>query len=137
MARVIDTNLTAAFLCTRAAFAVMKRSGGGRIINIGSISAQRVRPNSAAYSASKFGLVGLTHVVALEGREYGIACGCIHPGNTMVERRAATGANEDDEPMMDIAAVADLVVHAASQPAHVNILDAIVMPVGQDYIGRG
>jgi NAD(P)-dependent dehydrogenase (short-subunit alcohol dehydrogenase family) len=47
---------------------LMKRQGGGRIINVGSISAQRVRPNNATYNASKFGIEGLTHSTALEGR---------------------------------------------------------------------
>jgi NAD(P)-dependent dehydrogenase (short-subunit alcohol dehydrogenase family) len=58
--KVLAVNLRAPFLCTRAALRIMKRQKGGRIINIGSISAQRVRPHSAAYSASKHGLWGLT-----------------------------------------------------------------------------
>ena len=61
--RLIATDLRAPFLCTRSAFRIMKAQGGGRIINIGSISAHRVRPNNAAYSSAKFGLVGLTHTV--------------------------------------------------------------------------
>jgi NAD(P)-dependent dehydrogenase (short-subunit alcohol dehydrogenase family) len=65
--KVIAVNLRAPFLCTREAMRIMKKQGGGRIINIGSISAQRVRPRSAAYSASKHGLWGLTQVTALEG----------------------------------------------------------------------
>ncbi|MGH2369025.1 MAG: SDR family NAD(P)-dependent oxidoreductase, partial [Chloroflexota bacterium] len=68
--RVIAVNLTGPFLCTRAAFRIMKAQGGGRIINVSSISAQRVRPNSAPYSASKHGVWGLTQVTALEGREH-------------------------------------------------------------------
>ena len=84
---VIAVNLRAPFLCTRAAFPIMKEQGGGKIINIGSISAQRVRPNSAPYSTSKFGIWGLTQSTALEGRPFGIACSCLHPGNTLEERR--------------------------------------------------
>ncbi|MBI1923689.1 SDR family oxidoreductase, partial [Candidatus Poribacteria bacterium] len=84
--KVIAVNLRGPFLCTRAAMRIMKKQGGGRIINIGSISAQRVRPNSAPYSTSKFGIWGLTQVTALEGRQYGIAASCLHPGNTLVER---------------------------------------------------
>ena len=66
--KVMAVNLRGPFLCTREAVRIMKRQGGGRIINIGSISAQRVRPNSAPYSTSKHGLWGLTQVTALEGR---------------------------------------------------------------------
>jgi NAD(P)-dependent dehydrogenase (short-subunit alcohol dehydrogenase family) len=73
---VIAINLRAPFLCTRQALRIMKRQGGGRIINIGSISAQRVRPDNAPYNASKFGIDGLTHSTALEGRPYGVSC-CI------------------------------------------------------------
>ncbi len=74
---------------SQAVARIMKKQCGGRIINIGSISAQRVRPNSAPYSSTKFGLVGLTHVTALEGRESGITCSCLHPGNIRTEARAA------------------------------------------------
>jgi NAD(P)-dependent dehydrogenase (short-subunit alcohol dehydrogenase family) len=115
----------------------MKRQEGGRIINIGSISAQRVRPGSAPYSASKHGLWGLTQVTALEGREFGISCGCLHPGNTMVERRLGSDKLEDQEPMMTVAELAQAAVVMATLPAHVNMLEAIVLPVGQLYVGRG
>src|SRR5262249_56187515 len=100
--RVLRVNLRAPFLCTREAMRIMKRQGGGRIINIGSISAQRVRPNSAPYSASKHGLWGLTQVTALEGRDFGISCGCLHPGNTLVERRVGSIQKEDTAPIITI-----------------------------------
>jgi NAD(P)-dependent dehydrogenase (short-subunit alcohol dehydrogenase family) len=134
---VLAVNLRAPFLCTREAFRIMKRQGGGRIINIGSISAQRVRPESAAYSASKHGLWGLTQVTALEGRAHGISCGCLHPGNVRVERRLASGKTEDEEPMMTVQELAAAAVLMATLPAHVNMLEAIVLPVGQLYVGRG
>jgi NAD(P)-dependent dehydrogenase (short-subunit alcohol dehydrogenase family) len=135
--RVLAVNLRAPFLCTREAMRIMKRQGGGRIVNIGSISAQRVRPNSAAYSASKHGLWGLTQVTALEGRDFGISCGCLHPGNVLVERRQESGKAEDAEPMMTVAELAEAAVLMATLPAHVNMLEAIVLPVGQFYLGRG
>ena len=135
--RVIAVNLRGPFLCTREALRVMKKQGGGRIINIGSISAQRVRPGSAAYSASKHGLWGLTQVTALEGRDFGISCGCLHPGNTLVERRIGSVKKEDDEPMMTVDELAQAAVCMAAMPAHVNFLEAIVLPVGQLYVGRG
>ncbi|MBL8793032.1 MAG: SDR family oxidoreductase [Planctomycetia bacterium] len=135
--KVIAVNLRAPFLCTREAMRIMKKQGGGRIINIGSISAQRVRPGSAAYSASKHGIWGLTQVTALEGREFGISCGCLHPGNTLVERRVGTVKKEDDEPMMTVEELAQAAVLMATMPPHVNFLEAIVLPVGQLYVGRG
>src|SRR5262245_41400577 len=86
--KVIAVNLRGTFLCTRAAFRIMKRQGGGRILNVASISARRVRPNAAPYGTSKHGLWGLTQCTALEGRPYGIAASCLNPGNTRNERRA-------------------------------------------------
>jgi NAD(P)-dependent dehydrogenase (short-subunit alcohol dehydrogenase family) len=133
---VIAVNLRGPFLCTRAAMRIMKPQGVGRIINIGSISAQRVRPNSAPYSASKFGIVGLTHVTALEGRDHGITCGCLHPGNTRVERRA-TERPEDAEPMVSTDEMAEVAVLMATLPPHVEMLEAIVLPHRQMYVGRG
>lgn len=133
---VIATNLTGPFLCTQQAMRRMKRGGGGRIINIGSISAQRVRPGSAAYSSSKFGLWGLTQAAALEGREHGITCCCLHPGNTFVERRA-TDLPEDAEPMISAESIAEVALLMATLPPDAALLEAIVLPREQLYVGRG
>jgi NAD(P)-dependent dehydrogenase (short-subunit alcohol dehydrogenase family) len=135
--KVIAVNLRGPFLCTRAAMRIMKKQGGGRIINIGSISAQRVRPYMAPYSTSKHGLWGLSQTTALEGRDYNISCCCLHPGNTMVERRQGGDRPMDDEPMMTVDELAQTAVLMASMPPHVNILEAIVLPIKQLYVGRG
>lgn len=129
---VMAVNLRGPFLCTREAMKIMKAQRGGRIINIGSIASQRVRPNSAAYSTSKHGLVGLTQVTALEGRDYGIACGCLHPGNVAVDRRA-----NDAEPMMEVVDVARAAVAMATLSPEVNMLEATVLPLAQTFLGRG
>lgn len=134
--KVVAVNLRGPFLCTRAAMRIMKKQGGGKIINIGSISAQRVRPNSAPYSTSKFGLWGLTQSTALDGRRHGIAAGCLHPGNTFVER-ISERREPPAEPMMEVDELAQAAVLMATLPPHVNMLEAIVMPVQQLYIGRG
>jgi NAD(P)-dependent dehydrogenase (short-subunit alcohol dehydrogenase family) len=130
--RVIAANLRGPFLCTREAFRIMKRAGAGRIINIASIAARRVRPHTAPYSASKHGLWGLTQVTALEGRPFGISCGCLYPGNTLVEK-----LRNRQEPMMAVQELAQAVVAMATLPPHVNMLEAVVLPVGQMYLGRG
>lgn len=139
--RVIAACLTGAFLCTREAFKIMKPQGGGRIINIGSISAQRARMHSAPYTSAKHGIWGLTQATALEGREHGIAVSCLHPGNVLVERRQQEhlgGMKEDQaEPMMSVEELAEVAVHMACLPGHVNFLEAIVLPTTQSYIGRG
>jgi NAD(P)-dependent dehydrogenase (short-subunit alcohol dehydrogenase family) len=134
---VIGACLTGPFLCTREAFKIMKPAGGGRIINIGSISAQRSRVNSAPYTSSKFGVWGLTQASALEGRPYGISVGCLHPGNTAVERRMDSGKDSDDEPMIATEEMARVALLMATLPPEANMLEAIVLPVEQLYIGRG
>jgi NAD(P)-dependent dehydrogenase (short-subunit alcohol dehydrogenase family) len=134
---VIATNLRAPFLCTRAAFAIMKAQGGGRIINIGSISASRVRQFNVAYNSAKFGLVGLTHTTALEGREFNITCGILHPGNTERDNRPPTGTGWAAEPYMSQEEIAAAAVYMASQPPHVNVLELIQLHKDQLYLGRG
>ncbi len=135
--KVIGANLTGPFLCTREAFRIMKPAGGGRIINIGSISAQRTRMNNAPYTSSKFGIWGLTQSAALEGRPYGIAVSCLHPGNTAVEWRLDEGIEMNREPMVAPEEMARVALLMATLPPEANMLEAIVLPVKQLYIGRG
>lgn len=135
--RVIGACLTGTFLCTREAFRRMKPRGRGRILNIGSISAQRPRLNSAAYTAAKFGVQGLTHATALEGRDHGICVSCLHPGNVLVERRINSGLGSDEEPMMSVEAISRAAFTMLTMPPHVNFLEAIVLPNQQLYVGRG
>ena len=130
--QIIAVNLRGPFLCTREAFRIMKQQRDGRIINIGSIASQRVRPHSAAYSTTKHGLWGLTQVTALEGRDHGISCGCLNPGNVRVEKRA-----DDPEPMMSVADIAQAAVAMATLPPRVNMLEATVLVIDQPFLGRG
>ena len=131
---VIETNLTGAFLCTQEAFRVMKEQQprGGRIINNGSISAHVPRPNSAAYTASKHGITGLTKSTSLEGRAYEIACGQIDIGNADTEMTQPLR-----EPKMSVVDVARAVVYMASLPLDANVQFMTVMATKMPYIGRG
>ncbi len=134
---VIGAALTGAFLCSRAAFRIMKDQGGGRILNIGSISGQRPREGSAPYTSAKFGLWGLTNAVALDGRPYGILCSCLHPGNVRVEWRADPTGPVNQEPMMETETIARAALAMVALPPDVNFLEAIVLPKDQPYLGRG
>jgi NAD(P)-dependent dehydrogenase (short-subunit alcohol dehydrogenase family) len=144
--RVIDVNLTGAFLCTQAAFRLMKEQSprGGRIINNGSISAHAPRPNSAPYTASKHAVTGLTKATALDGRKYDVACGQIDIGNAATEMtaRMKEGVPQADgtvavEPTMDVANVADAVVYMAGLPLNANVLFLTVMATTMPFVGRG
>lgn len=144
--RVLDVNLTGAFLCTRAAFRLMKTQDprGGRIINNGSISAHVPRPRSIAYTATKHAITGLTRSTSLDGRAYDIACGQIDIGNagTLMTQAIAKGATQADggvkaEPVMDVSAVADAVLYMAGLPLSANVQFMTVMATQMPFIGRG
>ena len=134
---VLNVNLTGAFLCTREAMKIMKQQRGGRIINIGSISAQVPRMNSAPYVTSKHGLVGLTKSTALEGRAFGVSASCLHPGKVVTKRREASDSPIDQEPMMTPDDIAIAALAMAAMPPYANMLESIVLPVDQPYLGRG
>lgn len=134
---VVGVNLTGPFLGTREAMRIMKQQRRGRIVNIGSISAQMPRLNSVPYTTTKHALVGLTKAAALEGRDYGVVVSCLHPGNVLTERRASSDAPADQEPMMTPDKLAETLITMVTLPPHVNMLEAIVLPVEQKYLGRG
>ena len=143
---VVDLNLTAAFLCTREAFRVMRhqRPRGGRIINNGSISAHTPRPRSVAYTATKHAITGLTKATALDGRPYDIACGQIDVGNAATDLTESYGIGtlQADgslraEPTMDVSDVAAAVVYMAGLPLSANVATMTVMATAMPYVGRG
>ena len=142
----VDPNLTGAVLCAREAFRVMRAQSpqGGRIINNGSISAQVPRPRSAAYTATKHAVTGLTKSTSLDGRPYGIACGQIDIGNAATEmtEAMAVGVPQADgsvrpEPRMDVADVARAVAYMASLPLEANVASLTVLATTMPFVGRG
>ena len=143
---VVDINLNGVFLCTRAAFGMMKAQSprGGRIINNGSISAHAPRPNSIAYPSTKHALTGLTKSGALDGRKYDLCCGQIDIGNAATEMaaRMATGVQQANgdiviEPLMDVELVADAVLHMANLPLSANVQFMTIMASKMPFVGRG
>ena len=143
---VVDVNLTGPFLCTQAAFRLMKEQNprGGRIINNGSISAHAPRPHSAPYTATKHAITGLTKSTALDGRKYDIACGQIDIGNAATEmtarmKQGVPQANGElaVEPTIDVEHVARAVLYMASLPLDANVLFLTVMATKMPLVGRG
>jgi NAD(P)-dependent dehydrogenase (short-subunit alcohol dehydrogenase family) len=144
--QVVSINLTGSFLCAQAAFRQMKRQSprGGRIVNNGSISAHAPRPNSAPYTATKHAISGLTKAISLDGRKYDIACGQIDIGNAATEMaaRMAKGVPQANgqiavEPLMDVAHVANAIVHMASLPLDANVQFMTIMARDMPFVGRG
>ena len=87
---VIDTNLTSAFLCARAAYATMRLAGAGKIINIGSMLSILGAPYASAYGASKGGVVQLTRSLATAWAADNIQVNAVLPGwiDTALTRKA-------------------------------------------------
>ncbi|MEM1399431.1 MAG: SDR family oxidoreductase [Pseudomonadota bacterium] len=144
--KVIDVNLTGAFLCARGAFNLMRRQSpqGGRIINNGSISAYVPRPGSAPYTASKHAITGMTRTISLDGRPFDIACGQIDIGNAASDMTSAMtgGVPQADgsmkpEPRMDVDHVGQAVVSMADLPLETNVQFMTIMATKMPFIGRG
>ena len=143
---VCAVNLSGAMYCAGAAFRHMQESGGGRIINNGSISAQVPRPASVAYAVTKHAITGLTKSIELDGRPYGIACSQVDIGNAasemMKEVGTASGALQADgsrkvEPTFDMDQAAATIEFIAAAPAEVSINHVTITAAGMPYIGRG
>jgi NAD(P)-dependent dehydrogenase (short-subunit alcohol dehydrogenase family) len=146
--KVVDTNLTGVFLCTQEAIKIMKSQlpPGGRIINNGSISAHTPRPRSAAYTATKHAVTGLTKQTALDCRGTGISCSQIDIGNAatpLTERMVqGQGVLQPDgrmmvEPRMNADDVGRAVVYIANLSPDTNVLFMTVMANGMPFVGRG
>jgi len=116
-AETLAVNLTGSFLCCQAAFTAMRGLGQGRIVNIASLSgvyATEKFPGLSAYNVSKYGVIGLTEAIAVEGRPYGISAVCLSPGavDTAMLRRA----NPDLRPGLTPGDVAELIVALLGSP---------------------
>jgi NAD(P)-dependent dehydrogenase (short-subunit alcohol dehydrogenase family) len=115
--RTLAVNLTGSFLCCRAAFRAMRAAGGGRIVNIASLSgvyATEKFPGLAAYNVSKFGVIGLTEAIAVEGKPLGISAICLSPG--AVDTQMLRDANPELRPGLVAADVAQLIVALLDSP---------------------
>jgi NAD(P)-dependent dehydrogenase (short-subunit alcohol dehydrogenase family) len=139
-------NITAPFLCSREAIRMMKAQTpqGGRIINVGSISAKTPRPDSLPYTTTKFGLQGMTHQLTMDGRKHNIVASIIHPGATLssfITRTGRTAAGPGEKPedyVMTAADVAKVAVLMAALPPEVNLYEATILPNhARSFIGRG
>ncbi len=144
--KVIDVNLTGAFMIARGAFNLMREQDpqGGRIINNGSVSAYVPRWGSAPYTVSKHAITGLTRTLSLDGRPFGIACGQIDIGNaaTPMVEVMKTGVPQPDgsiraEATMDVDHVGSAVAYMASLPLDANVLTMTIMANQMPFVGRG
>ncbi len=133
--RVISVNLRGPFLVCKAAFAVMKRQRSGRIVNVASTAAVRAWGNAAAYHASKWGIIGFSRGLGVEGREYGIGVTTIIPGGMRThwfDSFPEQGIPMPDESnLQDPRNVADVIFYATQMPAESYMPEVMVMPVSE------
>jgi NADP-dependent 3-hydroxy acid dehydrogenase YdfG len=123
---VIQANLVAPFLLTRALLPAMRERGSGTIVTVGSIADRQVFPENGAYAASKFGLRALHEAMRLELRGSGVRATLVSPGP--VDTSLWDPVNPDERPgftprasMLSADDVADAIWYAMSRPASVNI----------------
>jgi NAD(P)-dependent dehydrogenase (short-subunit alcohol dehydrogenase family) len=94
--RILETNLTGVFLCSRAAIPRMRKRGGGYILNISSLAGKNAFPSATAYNASKFGLNGMSEALMQEVRYDGIKVSYLMPGSVATHFNDHTPGPEDD-----------------------------------------
>src|SRR5215510_7133494 len=140
---VIDTNLTGTFLTCRAVAAIMKRQGGGRIINISSGAGRNGIKEMAAYCASKFGVIGFTESLALEVRNQNIRVSALLPGSVATDFSRVAKRDSSASPArsrgpreigyaMTAEEVASVIVAMLEQPAQAWMSEVTLRPLNMD-----
>ena len=115
--QVLETNLSGPFYCTREAVPLMRKNGGGYIINIGSLAGKNAMAGGAAYNASKFGLIGFSEASMLDLRYDNIRVSCIMPGSVATEFSGPGSASAGEESWKIAPAhIAEIVLHLLQLP---------------------
>ena len=127
--KVIDVNLTGAFIMSQLAFGLMADNPeGGNIINICSTASKMIWPNASAYHASKWGLLGLSHALYVEGKEKNINVSAIIAGGMRTPFILERFPDTDPNKLQDPKHVAETITYILSLPKEVVIPEMMVMP---------
>ena len=125
---MIAINLRGTYLCCKHALKVMLVQGRGHILNVLSIASQTALPGSAAYTASKFGALGLTKVMAAEVRAQGIKVTAVIPGAVDTPLWDKSGGDLDRRKMLSPADVAAAMLNVIAQPPSIYTDEIVLMP---------
>jgi 3-oxoacyl-[acyl-carrier protein] reductase len=125
---MIAINLRGTYLCCKHALKVMLAQGRGHILNVLSIASQTALPGSAAYTASKFGALGLTKVLAAEFRAQGIKVTAVIPGAVDTPLWDKSGGDLDRRKMLSPADVAAAMLNVIAQPPSIYTDEIVLMP---------
>lgn len=127
--RVVGVNLDGPFWMSRAALRVMQPQGSGHIVNIASTAAKRAWANASAYHASKWGLLGLSHALHVEARDYGVKVTAIVAGVMRTPFLFDRFPDLDPEVLQDPECVAQTILFALRQPTGTVIPELTVLPM--------
>ena len=127
--RVMNVNLRAPFVLSKFILPLMKQQGGGHIVNIASTAAKRAWANASAYHASKWGLMGLSQALHVEGRPYGVKVTAVIAGGMRTPFLLDRFPDIDPNVLQDPKNVAETVRYLLMQPAETVISEIMVIPM--------
>ncbi len=127
--RVLKVNLRAPFLTSKYALPVMKKNGGGHIVNVASTAAKRAWANASAYHASKWGLLGFSHALHVEGRPDGIKVTALIAGGMKTPFLLDRFPDIDTDTLQDPRNVAETVHYILTMPQETVIPEVMVIPM--------
>ena len=125
--RIIGVNLRAPFVMSKLVFPLMKQQQSGHIVNITSTAAKRAWANATAYHASKWGLLGLSHALHVEGRPHGVKVTAIVNGGMRTPFILERFPDTDPGVLQDPRNVADTIRFVLTQPQETVIPEVMVM----------
>jgi len=127
--RILAVNLRGPFLMARQAFPIMCRRGRGHIVNIVSTAAKRAWANASAYHASKWGLLGLSHALHVEGRPHGVKVTAVIAGGMRTPFLLDRFPDLDPDTLQDPGNVAATVLFVLTQPGETVVPEVTVLPM--------
>jgi NAD(P)-dependent dehydrogenase (short-subunit alcohol dehydrogenase family) len=127
--RVMSVNLRAPFVLSRAVLPLMKQQGSGHIVNIASTAAKRAWANASVYHASKWGLMGLSHALHVEGRPHGVKVTAVVAGGMKTPFLLDRFPDIDPGLLQDPKTVAETIRYVLMQPAETVISEIMVIPM--------
>ncbi len=127
--RVLKVNLRAPFLTAKYALPLMRKNGSGHIVNIASTAAKRAWANASAYHASKWGLLGFSHALHVEGRKDGVKVTAVIAGGMETPFLMDRFPDIDTDTLQDPRNVAETVHYVLTQPAETVIPEVMVLPM--------
>ena len=128
--QLMAVNLRGAFLSCRAVLPTMMAQRRGTIINIGSVVTSRALPGSAAYTATKYGVLGFSRVLAEEMRSHGVRVGVLSAGATDTPLWDAVVTPPDRSRMLQPEQIAEAALFMASVPAGATLEELTLLPQG-------